>query len=91
MKNQKFWRKTSKFNKHNAVTGAALIAIAFTQIPGAIKNAAELACIGQTSNKIWKESRIHSEANMLAVQRCNGYRQGHISIKVFVIYELKAN
>ena len=37
-----------------------------------IKNAAEVACIGQTSNKIWKSEKNHADANMLAVQRCNG-------------------
>ena len=46
--------------------------LALTQVPVGIKNAAEVACIGQTSNKIWKSEKNHSEANMIAVQRCNG-------------------
>ena len=46
--------------------------LALTQVPVGIKNAAEVACIGQTSNKIWKSEKNHAEANMLAVQRCNG-------------------
>ena len=69
---KKFLKKAYKLNKHGAVTGAALIAIACTQVPGAIKNAAEVVCIGQTSNKIWKTENNHSEANMLAIERCNG-------------------
>ena len=71
---KKILKKASKSNKHGAVTGAALIAIAFTQIPGAIKKMAEVVCIGQTSNKIWRKENNHSEANMLAIQRCNGLR-----------------
>ena len=46
--------------------------LALTQVPVGIKNAAEIVCIGQTSNKIWKVEKNHAEANMLAVQRCNG-------------------
>ena len=53
-------------------TGFALMLLALTQVPVAIKNTAELSCIGQASNKIWKIENNHSEANMLAVQRCNG-------------------
>jgi len=53
---------------------AALFFIALTQVPVAIKNAAEVICIGQTSNKIWRIEKNHAEANMLAVQRCNGKR-----------------
>ena len=74
MHTKKIWRKAYKLNKHGNVTAMALIAIVFTLIPGAIKETAEVVCIGQTSNKIWKIEKNHSEANMLAVQRCNGSR-----------------
>ena len=46
--------------------------LALTQVPVGIKNAAEVACIGQTSNEVWKLEKNHSHANMIAVQRCNG-------------------
>ena len=69
---KRIWRKASKLNKNGAITGVALIALVLTQIPGAIKNAAEIVCIGQTSNKIWRTEQNHSEANMIAVQNCNG-------------------
>tara|TARA_Y100001968_G_C19358400_1_gene718447 strand:- start:71 stop:292 length:222 start_codon:yes stop_codon:yes gene_type:complete len=61
-----------RVNIHAPGTGFALMLLALTQVPVAIKNTAELSCIGQTSNKIWKIENNHSEANMLAVQRCNG-------------------
>ena len=72
MSNKKFLRKFNKVNKNGALTLLGVIALTFTQVPGAIKNAAEVICIGQASNKIWKIENNHSEANMLAVQRCNG-------------------
>ena len=53
-------------------TGFALMILALTQVTVGIKNAAEVVCIGQTSNKIWKSEKNHADANMLAVQRCNG-------------------
>ena len=62
-----FW---SKINPPGV--GFALTILALTQVPAGIKNAAEVACIGQTSNKIWKLEKNHAEANMIAVQRCNG-------------------
>ncbi len=74
MTTKKIWKKIYKSNKHGAITGAALIAIAIIQLPGGMKKAAEVICIGQTSNKIWRTENNHSEANMLAVQRCNGLR-----------------
>ena len=61
-----------RLNIHAPGTGFALMLLALTQVPVAIKNIAELSCIGQASNKIWKIENNHSEANMLAVQRCNG-------------------
>ena len=69
---KKNWFTPLKLNIHSPGTGFALIVLALTQIPVAIKNAAEVACIGQTSNKIWKSEKNHAESNMLAVQRCNG-------------------
>ena len=66
------WFKSIRLNIHSPGTGVALIILALTQIPVGIKNAAEVACIGQTSNKIWKTEKNHAEANMIAVQRCNG-------------------
>ena len=68
----KNWFRPLKLNIHSSGIGFALIVLAITQVPVAIKNAAEVVCIGQTSNKIWKSENNHGEANMLAVQRCNG-------------------
>ena len=64
--------KSFRLNIHAPGTGIALIILALTQVPVGIKNAAEVFCIGQTSNKIWKIEKNHAEANMIAVQRCNG-------------------
>ena len=69
---KKTWLKSFRLNIHAPGTGFALMVLALTQIPVGIKNAAEVACIGQTSNKIWKSEKNHADANMLAVQRCNG-------------------
>ena len=60
-------------NRYGAVTGFSLIFIALAQIPGAIKYASEVACIAQLSNKVWRVENNHSEANIIAVQRCNGF------------------
>ena len=59
-------------NIHAPGTAFALMILALTQVPVGIKNAAEVVCIGQTSNIIWKSEKNHGDANMLAVQRCNG-------------------
>ena len=64
--------KSFRLNIHAPGTGFALMILALTQVPVGIKNAAEVVCIGQTSNKIWKSEKNHADANMLAVQRCNG-------------------
>mgnify|MGYP001261172851 FL=1 len=64
--------KSFRLNIQAPGTGIALIILALTQVPVGIKNAAEVVCIGQTSNKIWKIEKNHAEANMIAVQRCNG-------------------
>ena len=67
--------KSFRLNIHAHGTGFALMILAITQVPVGIKNAAEVVCIGQTSNKIWKLEKNHTEANMLAVQRFNGRNQ----------------
>ena len=64
--------KSFRLNIQAPGTSIALIILALTQVPVGIKNAAEVVCIGQTSNKIWKIEKNHAEANMIAVQRCNG-------------------
>ena len=69
---KKNWLNNFRLNIHAPGTGFALMILALTQVPVGIKNAAEVFCIGQTSNKIWKLEKNHGEANMLAVQRCNG-------------------
>ena len=69
---KKNWLKSFRLNIHAPGTGFALMILALTQVPVGIKNAAEVVYIGQTSNKIWKSEKNHADANMLAVQRCNG-------------------
>ena len=66
------WPKGFKLNIHAPGTGVALMLLAITQIPVAIKTSAEIACIGQISNQVWKQTKSHSTANIVAVQRCNG-------------------
>ncbi len=56
----------------NPGLGAALILLTLTQIPIAVKTLAELACIGEVSNQIWKQSNSHRGVNVIAVQKCNG-------------------
>ena len=69
---KKNWLKRFRLNIDAPGTGFALMILALTQIPVGIKNAAYVISIGQTSNKIWKSEKNHADANMLAVQRCNG-------------------
>ena len=69
---KKSWIKTFRLNINATCPGFALMILALTQVPVGIKNAAEVACIGQTSNEVWKLEKNHSHANMIAVQRCNG-------------------
>ena len=69
---KKNWLKRFIQNIHSPGTSIALMVLALTQVPVGIKHAAEVVCIGQTSNKIWKLENNHADANMLAVQRCNG-------------------
>ncbi len=66
------WIKGLRFNIHAPGTGAALMVLALTQIPVAIKTAAEIACIGEVSNKLLKETRSHRGVNVIAVKKCNG-------------------
>ena len=68
---KKNWLNSFRLNIHAPGTGFALMILALTQIPVGIKNAAEVVCIGQTSNKIWKLEKNHADANMFAIQRCN--------------------
>ena len=70
--NKKNLLKSFRLNIHAPGTGLALMILALTQVPVGIKNAAEVFCIGQTSNKIWRLEKNHADANMYAVQRCNG-------------------
>ena len=67
-----FWPKGLKLNIHAPGTGAALIVLALTQVPVAIKTAAEVACIGEISHQHWKQAKSHKGVNVIAVQRCNG-------------------
>lgn len=43
------WLKGLRLSIHAPGTGFALLVLALTQVPVAIKNAAEVACIGQSS------------------------------------------
>tara|TARA_B100000700_G_C14507579_1_gene607062 strand:- start:2 stop:229 length:228 start_codon:yes stop_codon:yes gene_type:complete len=61
MPNKNNCLKSLRLNVHAPCTGCTLIIIALTQIPVGIKNFAELACIGQTSNKIWALEKNLSE------------------------------
>ena len=53
-------------------TGLAEILLSSTQRPIAIKNIAELACIGKNSKKMWQRENNHLEAKMSGVQICRG-------------------
>ena len=68
---KKNWLNSFRLNIHSPGTGFALMVLALTQIPVGLKNAAEIVCIEQTSNKIWKLEKKHEETNMHAFQRCN--------------------
>ncbi len=62
---KKNWFKSFRLNIHAPGTGFSLMILALTQVPVGIKNAAEVVCIGQTSNQIWRLEKNHSDANML--------------------------
>ena len=61
-----------KINLQAASIRISLMLLALTQVPIAIKTSAELACIGEASNEIWKQSKSHKRVNMKAIQFCNG-------------------
>ncbi len=67
-----FWLKSLKLNIHAPGTGTALMILALTQVPVAIKTAAEVACIGEVSHQRWKATNTHKGANVIAVSQCNG-------------------
>ena len=52
-------------------TNFILILLVLTQVPIAIKTSAEIACIGEVSNRLWKEQRSHAGVNISAIQSCN--------------------
>lgn len=58
------WLKGLRLNIHAPGTGFALIVLALTQIPVALKTSAEIYCI----EKLWGTTR----STVAAVQRCNG-------------------
>lgn len=64
--------KMLKLNIHSPGTGIALIILAITQIPIAIKTIAELACIGEISHVEWKTYNSHKYVNVKAISICNG-------------------
>ena len=67
-----FWSKGLKLKIHAPGTGVALMILALTQIPIAVKTAAEVACIGEISQKQWKQTKSHKGVNVFAVRKCNG-------------------
>ena len=71
---KKVWAKGFRLNIHSPGTGAALMILALTQIPVAIKTAAEVACIGEVSHQTWKATNSHKGVNIIAIQKCNGKR-----------------
>ena len=69
---KKFGESVFKLNIHSPGTGLALMILALTQIPVAIKTAAEIACISEVSHETWKATKSHKGVNVLAIQKCNG-------------------
>ena len=70
MKSKDFTRKLLSDLKSTSTI--ALVILALTQVPVALKTIAELACIGEVSNKRWREDNSHSGVNVYAVSKCNG-------------------
>ena len=64
--------EASGLNINSAGTSTALIILALTQIPVAIKAAAEVACISEISHQAWKATKSHKGVNVIAIQKCNG-------------------
>ena len=69
---KQFWANGLKLNIHSPRPGTALMILALTQIPVAIKTAAEVACIGEISHQTWKTTKSHKGVNVIAIQKCNG-------------------
>ena len=69
---RRFWASGLKLNIHTPGTGLALMTLALTQIPVAIKTAAEVACISEVSHQTWKATKSHKGVNVIAIQKCNG-------------------
>ena len=69
---KRFLANGLKLNIHSPGTGLALIILALTQIPIAIKTAAEIACISEVSHQTWKATKSHKGVNVIAIQKCNG-------------------
>ena len=67
-----FWPKGLKLNIHAPGTGIALMILALTQVPVAIKTAAEVACIAEVSNQVWRQTNSHNGVNVKAVRFCSG-------------------
>ena len=68
----KFFSKGIKLNIHSPGTGAALLLLALTHVPVAVKDLAEIACIAEISNKTWRTTNSHKGVNVKAVSICNG-------------------
>ena len=68
--NKKILRKFKKINKNGALTGYSLALLALLHIPISIKNTAQVACIGQASHQAWINNNSHSQANIIAFQKC---------------------
>ena len=66
------WLNRLKFNLHSPGIASALIILPLTQIAIALKTCAELACIGELSNLLWKKTKSHKGVNVVAVRSCNG-------------------
>ena len=69
---KRFWTNGLRLNLHSPETGLVLIFLTLTQIPIAIKTAAEIACISEVSHQTWKATNSHKGVNVIAIQKCNG-------------------
>ncbi len=66
------WLKGAWFRMNSPSIGIGIVVLALTQVPLAIKAVAELACIGEASNLMWKQTNSHKRVNIFAVNQCNG-------------------
>ncbi len=64
--------KASRDNKNYSIATASLVLLTITQIPIALNSAAQLACIGEVSNQLWKKTNSHQGVNIAAVRSCYG-------------------